>query len=166
MSTRLMLSLALVMAPATATASHPLPLDDTARSAVVDTIHLRAELQRASEATYSGNAKKARAIYRKLIEEHRRAGEYAKLPLWDLALHYYYQDDTRNAALTLDELVKEANRFGDPGTELRALFESTSMLAQRKELTNGAERVARINDLLKSPVIADAQKQEIRSRMG
>lgn len=166
MSTRLMLSLALVMAPATATASHPLPLDDTARSAVVDTIHLRAELQRASEATYSGNAKKARAIYRKLIEEHRRAGEYAKLPLWDLALHYYYQDDTRNAALTLDELVKEANRFGDPGTELRALFESTSMLAKRKELTNGAERVARINDLLKSPVIADAQKQEIRSRMG
>lgn len=164
MSTRLMLSLALVMAPATATASHP--LHATARSAVVDTVRLRAELQRANEATYSGNAKKARAIYRKLIEEHRRAGEYAKLPLWDLALHYYYVNDTRNAALTLDELTKEANRFGDPGTELRALFESTSMWAKRKELTDGADRVARINDLLKSPVIADAEKQEFRARMG
>lgn len=164
MSTRLMLSLALIMAPATATASHP--LDATPRSAVVDTVRLRAELQRASEATYQGNVKKARAIYRKLIEEQRRAGEYAKLPLWDLALHYYYGDDTRNAALTLDELAKEANRFGDPATELRALFESTSMLAKRKELRDGADRVARINDLLKSPVIADAEKQVFRARMG
>lgn len=164
MSTRLMLSLALVMAPASATASFS--HDATPRSATVDTVRLRAELQRASEATYSGNAKKARAIYRKLIEEQRRAGEYAKLPLWDLALHYYYENDTRNAALTLDELAREANRFGDPSMELRALFESTSMWAKRKEVQDGADRVARINDLLKSPVIADAEKQAFRARMG
>jgi hypothetical protein len=164
MSSRLILSLALAIVPATATAS--LSRDVTARAPAIDSVRLQSELKRANEATNSGDAKKARAIYRKLIDEQRRAGEYARLPLWNLALHYYYEDDTRNAALTLDELAKEANRYGDPGTELRAMFESTTLWAKRKELTDGTDRIERIKDLLKSPVIADADKREFRARMG
>jgi len=161
MSTRIFLALALAATPLSASASSSLP-----GTAAVDTVRLQSELKRASQATYSGRAKEARAIYRKLIAEQRAAGEYAKLPLWSLALHYFYEDDTRNAALTLDELASEANRFGDPTMELRAMFEATSLWVKRKELANGADRVERIKDLLKSPVIAEADKREFQSRMG
>lgn len=164
MSSRLLLSFALAIVPATAAASRP--SDVTLRTPVIDSVRLQSELKRANEATNSGDAKKARAIYRKLIDEQRRAGEYARQPLWNLALHYFYENDSRNAALTLDELAKEANRYGDPSTELRAMFESTTLWAKRKELTDGTDRIERIRDLLKSPVIADADKREFRARMG
>lgn len=164
MSTRLFLVLALATAPVSASAS--LPARVHPRGTEIDSVRLQSELKRASQATYSGRAKEARAIYRKLIVAQREAGEYAKLPLWNLALHYFYEDDTRNAALTLDELAREANRFGDPTMELRALFESTTLWAKRKELTNGADRIERIKDLLKSPVIAEADKREFQGRLG
>jgi hypothetical protein len=159
-----MLSIVLAIAPATAAAS--LPRDVTPRTPAIDSVRLQSELKRANAATNSGDAKKARAIYRKLIDEQRRAGEYARLPLWNLALHYFYEGNTRSAAMTLDELAKEANRFGDPSTELRAMFEATTLWAKRKELTDGTDRIERIKDLLKSPVIADADKREFRARMG
>lgn len=164
MSTRLLLALTLAAAPASASAS--LAPRVFLHNAAIDSLRLESELKRASQATFRGRAKEARAIYRKLVKEQRDAGEYAKLPLWNLALHYFYEEDTRNAALTLDELAREANRFGDPTMELRAMFESTSLWAKRKELTNGTDRIERIKNLLKSPVIAEIDKREFRARMG
>jgi hypothetical protein len=163
MSTRLLFALALATAPVSASASAP--LQALPQPAVVDSAKLHAELQRAEKATYSGRAGEARAIYRKLIAETRAAGEYARLPLWSLAMHYLFQEDKRNAAATLDELARQANQFGDPTMELRATFESAVLWAKDKQHAYAAERIVRIKDLMKSPVIADADKAEFRKRM-
>lgn len=163
MSTRLLFALALATAPVSASASVPARV--LPHPASVDSARLHAELKRAEKATYSGRAREARAIYRKLIDEQREAGEYARLTLWNLALHYLYQEDTPNAASTLDELAKQANQFGDPTMELRATFESAVLWAKNKRHTYAADRAVRIKDLMKSPVIAESDKDEFRRRM-
>ncbi len=163
MSTRLLLALTLVAAPATVLASSQAPKFDTATT--VDSLRVQAELQRAEKATYAGRTGEARTIYRKLLDQHRDAGEYAKATLWNLALHYLYHDDTRNAAATLDELAKQANQFGDPTMELRATFEAAVLWNKRKAHAFAAEHAVRIKDLMKSPVIAESEKAEFRRRM-
>ena len=163
MSTHLLLALALAAAPAASAAS---PASQPATEpAPIDTVRLQSELQRAEKATYSGRAREARTIYRKLLDEQRNAGEYARQTLWNLAMHYLYQEDPGNAAVTLDELAKQANQFGDPTTELRATFEAAVLWTKARRPAYASERAQRIRDLMKSPVIAESDKAEYRRRM-
>lgn len=160
MSTHLLLALTLAAAPAASAATPQVtPL------APIDTVRLQSELERAEKATYSGRAREARAIYRKLLEEQREAGEYARQTLWNLAMHHLYHADDAAAAEALDQLAKQANQFGDPTTELRATFEAAVLWTKARRPAFAAEHAQRIKDLLKSPVIAESDKAEYRRRM-
>jgi hypothetical protein len=131
----------------------------------IDPIAVSSALARADDATYNGRAGEARRIYRKLVEDQRNSGEFAGTALWRLALNYLYADDAWHAALTLDELAADANRFGDPAMELRASFEAAVLWQQLKRPELVPSRVDRARALLQSKVIADSLKDDIRRRM-
>lgn len=160
MTNHLLLALAFAASPVSMPAAQP-------ASAVVtsDSVDLQSELDRAEKLTFAGRIGEARAIYRKLIDDAREAGEYARQPLWHLTMHYLHVNDTRNAAATLDELARQSNKFGDPAMELRATFEAAILWTKAKEPGYTEARATRIKDLLKSPVIAEADKQEFKRRM-
>lgn len=168
MSSRLLFSIGLSLLPAIVGAQsrdRAFASTTVRTSATIDPMAVRTALAKAEDATYNGRAGEARKIYKKLIEEQRASGEFPGTALWRLALNYLYADDSWRAALTLDELASDANRFGDPAMELRASFESAVLWQQLKRPELVATRVERTRSLLQSTVIADSLKDDIRKRM-
>lgn len=169
MRTQLLLALGFVALPATATAhsANATVTHDvvTSVSPVPDSARMRAMLARADEASFAGRLGEAKRLYRSLIDEQRDADQFAPLPLWRLATTHFYGDDRRGAALVLDELARDAARYGDPGTELRATFEAAVLWRQLKQHDVAAERIERVQCLLQSPVIPEAEKASFRGRM-
>lgn len=142
------------------------PADTTSRvSPAPDSLRVQTMLMRADEASYAGRVGEARRLYRELIDQQTAGDEFAGAALWRLATTNLYADDTRGAAEVLDELARGAARFGDPTWELRATFEAAVLYSalKRNDLVN--ERIERVRSLLKSPVIADREKDMIRERI-
>lgn len=168
MSTRLLFSLGLSLLPAIVGAQsrdRAFASTTVRTTSTIDPVAVSAALKKAEDATYSGRAGEARRIYRDLIDDQRKSGEFAGTALWRLALNYLYADDKWNAALTLDDLAVDANRFGEPATELRASFEAAVLWQQLKRPELVGSRVERARSLLQSSVIADSLKDDIRRRM-
>ncbi len=160
MTNHLLLALAFAASPVSTPSAQP-----TVAAVVTDSADMQSALDRAEKLTFAGRIGEARAIYRKLIDDAREAGEYARQPLWHLTMHYLHLNDNRNAAATLDELARQSNKFGDPSMELRATFEAAILWTKSKEPGYTEARAERIKDLLKSPVIAEAEKREFKRRM-
>ena len=168
MSSRLLFSIGLSLLPAIVGAQsrdRAFASTTVRTTTAVDPIAVSSALARADEATSNGKVDEARRIYRKLIEAQRGSEEFAGTALWRLALNYLYADDAWHAALTLDELAADANRFGDPAMELRASFEAAVLWQQLKRPELVRPRVERARALLQSTVIADTIKDDIRRRM-
>jgi hypothetical protein len=68
-------------------------------------------------------------------------------------------------ARALDELALAAAEFGDPETQLRALFQATLFYEYLGDEPRVAERLPRIRELLTSPGISDETRRDIASRI-
>lgn len=137
----------------------------TLSAPVIDRAEVDARLARADSASSDGRPAEARAIYEQLVRDQREAGQFADRALWRLALNHLYADRKFQATQLLDELAQDANTFGDPATELRASFEAAVLWIQLKRPDLATSRIERSKSLLQSPVIADADKASIKSRM-
>ncbi len=131
----------------------------------VDPTHVAAALARADAAWQEGRGKDARRIYQDLIAQQRAAGEFAGTAMWRLALNYLYADEKTRAAQQLDELAEAAATYGDPTMQLRATFEAATLWQQLKRGDLVVPRVERTRALLQSPVIPEAEKEQVRKRM-
>jgi hypothetical protein len=149
------------LAPSTAHTFAIRPATDDAPNAA----KIRAMLEKADESLVAGRSAEARKRYRAVIGEQRTAGLYPGEALWRLATAYFLSDDTANAAGVLDELASEAARFGDPSMEIRATFESAILNQKLRRVEAVAPKLARVQALMQSPAISDAQKEEITSRI-
>ncbi len=130
-----------------------------------DPARVAALLALADSASAAGRPGEARSIYESLVSDQRDAGQFAGKALWRLALNYLYAEKPYKAATLLDDLASDANKFGDPAAELRATFESAVLWVQLKRPELAMARIERTKALLQSPVIPDADKAAIKSRM-
>jgi hypothetical protein len=119
----------------------------------------------AEQLVVEGRFRDAARLYREAATRRTDAGEYAREDLLGLAAAQFAVNDVRGTARTLDELAERAATFGDPETRLKSLFQAALLHQELRAKAEVAEHIARIKPLLKSPVIAEAVRQEIASRL-
>lgn len=131
----------------------------------LDPVRVADALARADVAWQAGRGMEARRIYQALIAEQRDARAFAGTAMWRLALNYLYADEKTKAAVQLDELADHAAAFGDPSMQLRASFESAVLWQQLKRGELVPARIERVQSLLQSPAIPEADKEFVRARL-
>lgn len=112
-----------------------------------------------------GRWRDARDAYDAIIGDLRITGSYPKDALQELANLKYLMSDARGAALTWEDLGGTAETFGDPATELDARFKAALLFQESHDKRAVALQVARIRQLLKSPVIPDDAKERVERQI-
>jgi hypothetical protein len=112
-----------------------------------------------------GRWRDARDAYDAIIGDLRVTGSYAKDALRELANLQYLMDNAHGAANTWEELGGMAETFGDPATELDARFKAALLFQEAHDKRAVALQVARIRQLLKSPVIPDEAKAQVERQI-
>ncbi|MBI3568503.1 MAG: hypothetical protein HY084_09935 [Gemmatimonadetes bacterium] len=112
-----------------------------------------------------GRLRDARNAFRRVALEQMDAGEYAAEALNGLARTEFALNDLRATASTLDLLASEAARFGDPEVRLRSLVEAALTYQDLGDRQKVADLVPAIQALLKSPVISEATRRDVASRL-
>mgnify|MGYP003335908023 FL=1 len=107
----------------------------------------------------------ARAAYDAIIVDLRITGSYPKDALQELANLKHLMNDVHGAALTWEDLAGTAETFGDPATELDARFKAALLFQESHDKRAVALQVARIRQLLKSPVIPDDAKERVERQI-
>ncbi|MFI5310083.1 MAG: tol-pal system YbgF family protein [Gemmatimonadales bacterium] len=136
-----------------------------AAAAAPDSAHIAAALAAARVLVENGRLREAMRSFHTVAVEQREAGDYPAEALRRLANLQYGADQRLDAATTLDELAEAALQFGDPATRLRALFDAAVIYQELKIKDRVPARVRQIDQLLKSPVIDEALRSEIASRI-
>jgi hypothetical protein len=112
-----------------------------------------------------GRFRDARRAYRTIVSQQRADGEYPMDALQGLARAAFALNDNRGTAAALDELAAAADKFGDPETRLRSLFDAALVYQGLGDRDQVADHLPEIRMLLKSPVIAEATRQDIGGRI-
>ena len=112
-----------------------------------------------------GKLKDARAAYLRATNEARANQEYAKAAFAGLANVQFVLGDIKGAARAFDELGERAAAFGDPETEINALFNSAVLFAEAGDAKSAAARVPRLKTLLQSPVISENTRRLVAERI-
>jgi tetratricopeptide (TPR) repeat protein len=95
----------------------------------------------------------------------RREGHLASRSLWHLACAFYYEGDIARAVATLDELRREAVRFGDLRVEALALFNAAWLDGQAGRYAQAQSRVTQLQRLLGSPYMPIAIRDHLTARL-
>ena len=123
-------------------------------------------LARADELVQRGRIAQASREYIRVAKMQRAQNVLPSEALWKLAeLHNTYERIPERTANVLVVLAADAQRFGDPQTEAKALLEATvlyNMVGMRHEAHACADR---LEHLMASPHISDEFRQEAKSRI-
>lgn len=170
------MGVAVMVAAALGAASGPTPGDGAGADALrtraygrgerVDSLRVAESLRRARAFAAAGRMAEMRREYRSLISAERADGEYPATAMWLLANAYFADDNLLATAQTLNAMADAANQVVDPATELRARFEATVLWARLGNREQAQAGLARVDVLLRSPAISDAQRAEVHRRMG
>lgn len=154
-----LLALSAFVLPAAPLTAQP----DTA--AVEDSPEVDARLRVAGELADIGDYKGARREYDRVAALQRARGELPGRALWLSAQMSYSRHQHQRAAVTLEALAKEAQRYGDPVLQARALIEA-AVLYQHAGM--GKESLAclkQLKPLLSSPYLSAQARAAIEERI-
>ena len=124
-----------------------------------------ARLAKARTLMEQGRYREAKREYAAIAKQQKVGGTLADEALWRLGSLYYADGDLRRAALTFDRLAHEAESYGDPVLQARALLEA-AVLYQRAGMSEKVmPRVERVELLLASPYMSAEVRDGITRRI-
>jgi tetratricopeptide (TPR) repeat protein len=129
------------------------------------TTEVQRRLTRGNELTAQRRYAEAQAEFRAAATVARRQGHLPSRSLWHLACAYYYQGDNLGAVNALDELRRDAARFGDLRVEALALFNAAWLDGQAGRYTKAQSRVKELQQLLSSPYMPVAIRDHLTTRL-
>ena len=141
---------ALALAPAAARSQEPLALRTTTVAAT-DTTTTTDEVERARALLRAGEFRAARRVLAETVRERGEAGRPAARAWWLLAEIDHAAGRPLRAARQLDAAAHDAEVFGDPAMQARALLEAATLYAGERHFAQAATRVERLRPLLRSP---------------
>lgn len=95
----------------------------------------------------------------------RREGHLPSKSLWHLACAYYYAGNNPAAVGVLDELRREAARFGDLRVEALAIFNAAWLDGQAGRYARAQSLVNELQTLLRSPYMPIATRDHLTARL-
>jgi hypothetical protein len=130
-----------------------------------DPAAVRARIAHADELSLEGRVSAARREYNAIAELQRSNNVLPSEAMWKLAELYNSEKDDRRTATILHELAMDAERFGDPQLQARALLEATILYnkANMKEKAIGC--ASRLDLLMASPFVSDELRAEVKNRI-
>ena len=129
-------------------------------SATVD-----ARLANAREMMEQGRYGEARREYAAIAKQQKVEGTLAGEALWRLGSLYYADRNFRRAALTFDRLAQDAEIYGDPVLQARALLEAAVLYQKMGMGEKVMPRVERLDLLLASPYMSAEVRDGITRRI-
>lgn len=124
-----------------------------------------ATIRRADTLVLESKVEEASRLYWSVVSELHAAEDYPATALRRLADMYDGAGDDYAAATVLIELAESATEFGDPATRLQSLFDAALLFREAGRTDRVVDCVRQIRPLLKSPVIPEATRSEISSRI-
>lgn len=103
--------------------------------------------------------------FRTAAKMQRRNGENASLAFWQIAEIHNSRGKRLATAAAMDEVARDAERFGDPELQVQALFEAGVILAAAGQPERALQRLNRVTPLLSSPHVGEPVRRRIESRM-
>jgi ATP/maltotriose-dependent transcriptional regulator MalT len=104
--------------------------------------------------------------YRHASEIVRRQGHLPSFTLWHLACALYYEGNPQGAAAVLDQLTAEAQHSGDLAVEVLAMFNSAWLNGQSGNGRVAATKLESVRQLLRSPYMPAAIRDQLSTRIG
>lgn len=141
---------ALALAPVAARSQEPLALR-TAATAAGDTARTVDEVDRARGLLRAGEFRAARRVLEEAVRQRGEAGRPAARAWWLLAEMDHAAGRPLRAARQLDAAAHDAEVFGDPAMQARALLEAATLYVHERQFARAATRVERLRPLLRSP---------------
>ncbi len=126
---------------------------------------VREQLDRAHQLRVESRFSQARRAYNDIIKLQQSHNILPGEAMWGLAELYYSRKDLRNAAATLDQLADEAQQYGDPVLQARALVEAAIFYQQLGDQEKALTRFERLKPLLSSPFLPEATRTKIEARI-
>jgi hypothetical protein len=112
-----------------------------------------------------GEYEAARAEYEVVAELLHDEGKLPVKALRRIATTYYFEGEYERAAATLDRLADEAVSHGDLATRGRALADAAYLARLAGNRAEELRRREKLALLLSSPELADAVRDQIRSKV-
>ena len=123
-------------------------------------------LARADGLVQRGRIAQASREYIKVAKMQRAQNVLPSEALWKLAeLHNTYERSPERTANVLVALAADAQRFGDPQTEAKALLEATILYNEAYLPEKARDCASRLDVLLTSPLVSDEVRREAQSRI-
>lgn len=137
----------------------------SAPSVAADSIEAANRMQLAESHLAAGRTRDARRVLETLAEEQRASAVVPADALLRLASIHAAEGKYARAAFVLDELSEIADAYGDPATQTRALLEAAVLYGNAGMGEVAALRVARLQELVNSPFVTDAFRDEVGRRL-
>ncbi|CAN5207819.1 hypothetical protein BH24GEM2_BH24GEM2_15220 [soil metagenome] len=126
---------------------------------------VRARLAHADELSMEGRLSAARREFAAVAEMQRSHNVLPAEAMWKLAELYHSQGSAHRTAATLHELAMDAERFGDPELQAKALLEATILYNNARMSEKSIACAKRLELLMASPHISDELRAAVGSRI-
>ena len=121
---------------------------------------------RADELVQRGRIPAASREYIAIAKMQRAQNVLPSEAMWKLAdLYNTYERSPERTADVLVALAADAQRFGDPQTEAKALLEATVLYSKASMPVKANECADRLDVILTSPLVTDEVRREAQSRI-
>ena len=131
-----------------------------------DPAAVRTRLDRAQELVQQGRITAASREYIRVAEMQRAHNVLPSEAMWKLAdLYNTYERSPERTANVLVALAADAQRFGDPQLEAKALLEATILYSKAYMPEKAHECVDRLEVLMTSSLVSDEVRREAQSRI-
>ncbi|MBA2572372.1 MAG: hypothetical protein H0V06_04975 [Gemmatimonadetes bacterium] len=130
-----------------------------------DAAAARARIAHADELSLSGHLTAARREYAAVAELQRSHNVLSAEAMWKLAELYHSERSAQRTAATLHELAMDAERFGDPELQAKALLEATILYNNARMSEKSISCAKRLDLLMASPHISDELRAAVGSRI-
>ncbi len=130
-----------------------------------DASEVRMRLDKAQQLCEQGRWKEARREYASVAKFQRTHKVLADEALWNLANLYHGDRQILRAAQTMDALADEAELYGNPVVQAKALIESAILYQSLQMSDEASARIERLQPLLASPFVSDEVRGAIQKRI-
>ena len=130
-----------------------------------DAAAVRARIARADELSLSGHISAARREYSTVAELQRSHNVLPAEAMWKLAELHHSEGSTRRTAAVLHELAMDAEQFGDPQLQAKALLEATVLYNKARMNDKAIECAKRLDLLMASPHVSNELRSEVQNRL-
>src|SRR5690606_1338908 len=114
----------------------------------------------------AGNLRESLQGFTAIAAEQVESGFNAAQTYWKIAEVQNALGSQLRTARALDDVAREAGRYGDVELEARALFEAAVNYTAAKQHNTASNRMRRLDGLVQSPAISDELRARIAQRRG